>query len=178
MRKAIRIALLILIFTMTSVALSPAAEKEEKGFHSVPSELTGLDWKRTPFAVLNSPVKNESLIWVGLVKSVYVSQKDGKTEIEWLCEHLSFVKPGPSAISVRPIEVRKGEGRFALSLVLEGMAIERALKFKEEHTSSPHYILVGGKFDGVVEREGRQVPFLYTLRFGMGPKLAVMKEKE
>ena len=110
MRRAIGIASLILIFSIISVALSVASEKEEKGFYSVPQELTGLDWKRTPISVLNNPVKDEPIIWVGLVKNVYVSKKDGKTEIEWFCEHISFVKPGPSPISVLPIGVRKGDG--------------------------------------------------------------------
>ncbi len=175
MEKAINIAVLVFMLLVLAISVFAAAEKEDKGFHSVPPELAGLDWKRTPVAVLNNPVKDEPLIWLGLVKNVFVSQKDGKTEIEWFCEHLSILKAGPTAILVRPIKARKGEGYFSLSIVLDGRTNERALKFKEEHTSSPHYILAGGKFDGVVEREGKQVPFLYTLRFGMGPNLALIE---
>jgi hypothetical protein len=52
--------------------------------------------------------------------------------------------------------------------------MEQALNFKKEHTSTPHYILVGGKFDGLVERQGMRVPFLYP--FGLGPDLAIIEK--
>ena len=148
--------------------------KKSSDFRAVPPELVGVDWKRTPNDVLRSPVKDEPLIWLGVVREVFVSHKDAKIEIEWNCEHLAFAEPGPEAISSRPIKVREGRGYFALSLVLGDMTTEQAMKFKREHTESPHYMLVGGTFAGFVERNGRQVPFLYTLRFGLGPNLAVV----
>jgi len=67
-----------------------------------------------------------------------------------------------------------GHGHFALSLIVDDMTTEQAMKFKREHTKSPHYMLVGGTFAGFVERNDRQVPFLYTIRFGLGPNLAVI----
>jgi hypothetical protein len=148
--------------------------KESSGFHVVPPELAGVDWKRTPNDVLRSPAKDEPLIWLGVVRDVFVSHKDSEIEIEWNCEHLAFVEPGPTAISTRPIQARAGDGYFALSLIIRDMTTEQAMKFKREHTESPHYMLVGGTFAGYVERNGRQIPFLYTLRFGLGPKLAVV----
>ena len=148
--------------------------KESGGFRVVPPELAGVDWKRTPNDVLHSPVKDEPLIWLGVVRDVFVSHKDGKIEIEWYCKYLAFADSGPAAISTRPIKAREGHGYFALSLIVADMTTERAMKFKREHTESPHYMLGGGTFAGFVERNGRQVPFLYTLHFGLGPNLAVI----
>jgi hypothetical protein len=123
---------------------------------------------------LHSPINDEPLIWLGIIKDVFVSPKGDKMEIEWLCEHLAFAEPGPEAISFRPIKAHEGRGGFSMSLIVEDMTMDQAIKFKKEHTESPHYMLVGGTFAGFVERNGRQVPFLNTLRFGLGPKLAVM----
>jgi hypothetical protein len=175
MRKISYSLLLVLLFLVGCASVPSMPAKESSDFRAVPPELVDVDWKRTPNDVLRRPVKDEPLIWLGVVREVFVSHKDGKVEIEWFCEHLSFVEAGPAAISGRPIKARKGEGHFALSLILNDMSIEQALKFKTEHTASPHYILVGGNFAGVVEREGIRVPFLYALRFGLGPNLAVME---
>jgi len=167
---------LLLIFMLlpgcASVPRTPA--KQSSDFREVPPELAGVDWKRTPDDVLRSPTTGEPLIWLGLVRDVFVSHKDGEIEIEWNCEHLAFVEPGPTAISTRPIKGREGHGYFALSLIIRDMTTEQAMKFKREHTESPHYMLVGGTFAGFVERNGRRVPFLYSLRFGLGPNLAVV----
>jgi hypothetical protein len=57
---------------------------------------------------------------------------------------------------------------------MHDMTMEQAMKFKREHTESAHLMLAGGTFVGFVERNGRQVPFLYTLRFGLGPNLATV----
>ncbi len=177
MKRLPYIAVLFWGILMTACMTVPATTGgKEKGFLSVPPELAGVDWKRTPEAVLSNPVKDEPLIWLGIVRKVDVTQRDKKIEIAWYCEHLSFVEAGPPAIGKRPIKAKEGKGFFALSLILDDMSIEQALKFKKEHTASPHYALVGGKFDAVIEREGRPIPFLYTLRFGMGPNLAVIED--
>lgn len=152
--------------------MSNRAEKDNESFRKVPLELAGVDWERTPDDVLANAEKDEPLIWLGMVKDVSVNGKDGKIEIEWVCEHLEFVESGPEAISVRPIKARHGHGYFALSLILDDMTMDQAMKFKREHTESPHYMLVGGTFLGFVDRGGRQVPFLYALRFVLGPNLA------
>ena len=168
-------SLLLILFLFVGCASAPnMPAKESSGFRVVPPELAGVDWKRTPDEVLRSSVKDEPLIWLGVVRDVAVTRKDGKIEIEWYCEHLAFTEPGPGAILTRPIKAREGHGYFALSLIVGDMTTEQAMKFKREHTESPHYMLVGGTFSGVVERSGRQVPFLYTLRFGLGPNLAVI----
>jgi len=170
---------ILLIVLLSLVACAPIQTKLDRtrnSFRSVPAELAGVDWKRTPNDVLNRPIKDEPLIWIGIVRNVFVSHKEGKIEIEWLCEHLRFSEPGPEAVSIRPIKARPGLGFFALSLVVSDMTTEQAMKFKNEHTASPHYMLVGGTFAGFVERGGRRVPFLYTLRFGLGPNLAMMTE--
>ena len=175
--KKLSFALLIVLLPL--VACAPIQTKQDRSrnsFRSVPAELTGVDWKRTPNDVLNRPIKDEPLIWVGIVRDVFVSHKEGKIEIEWLCEHLSFAEPRPEAISIRPIKARPGLGYFALSLIVSDMTTEQAMKFKNEHTASLHYMLVGGTFAGFVERDGKRVPFLYTLRFGLGPNLAIMIE--
>ena len=147
-------------------------------FRTVPEDLAGVDWSRTPTDVLNNPQKDEPLVWLGVVRSVYIkqNQKENKIEIEWLCEHLNFAEPGPTAISVRPIKARSGQGYFTLSVIVENMSIEQARQFRSEHTASPHYMLAGGKFAGIVEREGRRVPFLYMYRFGLGPDLAIIQK--
>jgi hypothetical protein len=176
MKKLIYISLLIFMFAVACTPAVKITERDEKDLRSVPSELSGLDWKRTPMSVLSNPIMEEPLMWLGLVKNVSVTEEDNKTKIEWFCEHLSFVETGPAAISGRPIKARKGEGDFAISLIMTDMTKEQALKFKSEQTSTAHYILVAGKFDGFVEREGRRIPFLYSLRFDLGRNLAVMTE--
>jgi len=172
-------SLILLMVLLLLVACAPIQTKQDRSrnsFTSVPAELTGVDWKRTPNDVLKKPIKDEPLIWAGIVRDVFVSHKEGKIEIEWLCEHLSFAEPGPEAISTRPIKARPGLGYFALSLIVSDMTTDQVMKFKNEHTASPHYMLVGGTFAGFVERDGRRVPFLYTLRFGLGPNLATVAE--
>ena len=125
---------------------------------------------------MSNPIKDEPLIWVGLIKEVTVTNRGNEIEIEWLCEHLAFNEPGPAAIAVRPIKVHKGSGFFALSIVSKEMPLERALEFKKQHTSSPHFVLAGGTLYSIIERKGHKVPFIYTLRFGMGPELAKIIE--
>ncbi len=171
------IALLSFLLLAACVTTPRKMGTEERSFLTVPPELAGADWKRTPTAVLDSPVKNEPLIWLGMVRDVHVGQKGGRAEVEWLCEHLSFAQPGPAAISVRPIRAHKGEGYFVVSLIIDDVTAEQGVKFKAMHTASPHYILVGGKYSDVVEREGKQLPFLYALRLSLGPNLSVMEEE-
>ena len=146
--------------------------KGNNSFREVPPELQGVNWAKSPNDVMGNPIKDEPLIWVGLIKDVTVSNKGNEVEIEWLCEHLAFTEPGPAAISVRPIKVHRGSGYFALSIVSGEMPLEQALKFKQQHTSSPHYVLACGTLYSIIERKGQKVPFIYTLRFGMGPDLA------
>lgn len=150
--------------------------KESRSLRQVSPEVVGTNWNRAPEDVLASPLKDEPLIWIGAVKNAFVKKLNDKIEIEWLCEHLAFSEPGPDAISVRPIKVRKGRGHFALSIISSDMPMEQAMKFKKEHTDSPHYILVEDKFAGFEEIEGMKVPSLYVYRFGMGPDLAEIIE--
>ena len=170
------IVMLVILPLLSACASSPQRLRtQERGFRAVPSELAGVNWLRTPVDVLNSPLKDESIIWVGIIKDVLIKNEDS-IEIEWLCEHLSFADPGPDAIKRRPVTVHKGQGLFAVSLILPEMTMEDANRFKSEHTATPHYMLVGGRFLGFIQREGKQVPFLYVLRFGIGPRLAVFQE--
>jgi hypothetical protein len=151
MRKIPHVLLFVLLALAGCVTAPKLPPKENSGFHGVPSELTGVDWKRTPNDVLRSPVKDEPLIWLGVVKGVSVNHKEGKIEIEWYCEHLSFAEPGPAAISIRPVKARDGDGYFALSLILEDMTIEQAMKFKRAyrvtslHAGGWHICRVCGK---------------------------------
>jgi hypothetical protein len=148
------------------------ATKGTDSFTQLPQELSTVDWTRTPEDVLNSPKKNEPLVWVGQVQEVLLSQNGSKVEILWLCKHLRFAEPGPAAISKRPIKVKTGDRLFAVSLVAENMSMEEARKFQREHTGSAHYLLAGGTFPSFVESHGAKVPLLNTLRMGLGPKLA------
>jgi hypothetical protein len=134
-----------------------------------------VDWTRTPEDVLNSLNKDEPLVWVGLVEEVLVSQKGSQVEILWICKHLRFAEPGLAAISRRPIKVKEGAGSFAVSLVVDGMSLEEARQFQREHTTSPHYLVAGGTFQSFVENHGQKVPFLKTIRMGLGPKLAAFR---
>ena len=167
---------LVLLAGIACTSIHQERVRKSSDFRTVPSELIGVDWNRTPRDVLTNPIRNEPLIWVGVVRDVVVQEKDGEIEIEWLCEHLMFYEPGPSAISVRPIKTRKGEDLFVLSLIIKDMSIDRAKKFQRDHTAKPHYMLAGGKLAGFVERQGRRVPFLYTYRFGLGPDLAIIEK--
>jgi hypothetical protein len=160
-------------------ACTPTQEKrrdEGNSFRTVPDELREVNWSRTPNIVMQTPLKDEPLIWLGVVKDVSVKQKDNKIEIEWLCQYLNFANPGPAAISVRPMKAQPGEGYFALSLILEKMTLEKAKELQKEHLATPQYMLAGGKFDGFVQRKGMRVPFLYTYRFSLGPNLAIIEK--
>ncbi|MDY6951076.1 MAG: hypothetical protein SWE60_06170 [Thermodesulfobacteriota bacterium] len=147
-----------------------------KGFRTVPPPLIEADWERTPTDVLSNPVEDEPLIWAGIVAHVYVRARDGRVEVEWLCKHLRFCKPGPRAISVRPVEVKEGEGYFSLALRLKSISLKQAERFQKEHVLTPHYMLAGGTLKEIVEREGRKVPLLQVLRFGLGRDLAVLAD--
>lgn len=163
------IVTLLLIASCGTIA-NQTRKAGSNSFRDVPPELESVNWIKSPNDVMSHPIKDEPLIWVGLIKEVTVSNKGN--EIEWLFEHLAFTEPGPAAIATRPIKVNKGYGCFALSIVSKEMPLERALEFKQQHTASPHYVLAGGTFYSIIEKKGRKVPFLYTLGFGMGPDLA------
>lgn len=177
MKKFCSYLLSLLILTACAAVPNQSAE-ENSSFRKVPTELTGVNWKRTPNDVLRSPEKDEPLIWLGVVKDVFVSQKDGKIEIKWFCNHLVFAEPGPEAIIIRPIKARQGQGYFSLSLVIGDMTMDQAMRFKKEHIDSPHYMLAGGRFAGFVKMNEKQIPFLQTLRFGLGPDLVTLLEKK
>jgi hypothetical protein len=172
-RKVISIGLLMLIVAGCTSAQPP---KASEGFTQLPPELSAVKWTRNPHDVLDNPTKGEPLVWVGLVKEVLVYQQGTKIEIDWLCVHLRFADPGPEAISKRPIKVRQGRGLFGVSLVTENMSLEDARKFQAEHTRTPHYLLAGGTFEAVQDWKDSKVPFLTTLRMGLGPKLAELVE--
>jgi hypothetical protein len=137
MKKRSSILLLILLLFAGCASAPKMPVRESIGFRAVPPELAGVDWNRTPDDVQRSPVKDEPLIWLGIIRDMSVTDKDGKIEIEWYCEHLLFVEPGLTAISSRPIKAQPGQGYFALSLVIGDMTTEQAVKFKREHTGSP-----------------------------------------
>ncbi|MBN1380677.1 MAG: hypothetical protein JXA41_03270 [Deltaproteobacteria bacterium] len=175
-RKVFYIIITLFLISSCATTSSQTREAGKNSFRDVPPELEGVNWIKSPNDVISNPIKDEPLIWVGLIKDVTVSNKGNEIEIEWLCEHLAFTEPGPAAITVRPIKVHKGSGHFALSIVSNEMPMERALKFKQQHTSSPHYVVAGGTFYSIIERNNRKVPFLYTLLFGMGPDVAKIIE--
>jgi hypothetical protein len=152
--------------------------KQSDTFTQLPPELSAVDWTRTPDDVLAGPKKDEPLVWVGQVTEVLAYQKGSKIEINWLCKHLKFVDAGPTAIAKRPIKVTNGAGLFGVSLVVEDMSMEQAMKFKAEHTRIPHYLLAGGTFSSVLDRQGSKIPFLQTSRMAMGPKLVEFTSSE
>lgn len=168
-KKVISIGLLVLLVASCTSGQPP---KTSENFTRLPPELSTVEWTRNPEDVAANPRKSEPLVWVGLVKEVLIYQQGTKIEIDWLCQHLRFAEPGPEAISKRPIKVRKGTGLFGVSLVLENMSVEDARKFQAEHTRTPHYLLAGGTFETVKDWKGSKIPFLNTLRMGLGPKLA------
>lgn len=170
--------LLLLLLIMACVPTQQKRDMKSNSFRSVPAELSGVNWRITPIDVLKNPKEEEPLIWLGIVKNVYIKEypKENKIELEWLCEHLNFAEPGPDAISVRPIKARTGEGFFSLSVISENMTIEQARNFQTEHTATQHFMLAGGKLSGFVDRDGKRVPFLYTYRFGLGPDLAIIEK--
>ena len=175
MRKIFYTILILLL--VTSCANAPSQNgKGSHSFRDVPPEWGKINWGKTPNDVIRDPIKDEHLIWVGLVRNVSVTNKGDKIEIEWFCEHLAFTELGPAAISTRPIKTHKGQGYFVFSIIVSEMSMAQAMKFKKEHTSSPHYVLAGGTLDSLVEREGKKIPFLYVLRSGWGPDLAKIIE--
>lgn len=176
MNSKIIILLSLFLFLSACSVMQKKLNEDDGSFRTVPIELTDFDWKRMPVDVVANPRPDEPLIWLGVVKDVMIIPKDGKIEIKWFCQHLSFADHSPHAISTRPIKARPGKGYFIVSLIIEQMTMEEAMNFKHEHTATPHYMLAGGKLDAIVEREGIQVPFLHTLKFGLGPNLAVVEQ--
>ena len=61
MRKIAQLLLLIPLVLAGCVSAPKMPPKESSGFRAVPSELTGVDWKRAPNDVLRSPAKDEPL---------------------------------------------------------------------------------------------------------------------
>lgn len=167
--------LLSLLILCLTICVSVGTGKSADSFTQLPPELSAVVWTRTPQDILRSPQVGESLVWVGQVEEVLISQNGSKVELLWVCKHLRFANPGPAAISQRPIKVETGDGTFAVSVVAENMSVEQARKFKREHTASPHYLLAGGTFQSFVEHRGIKIPFLHTLRMGLGPQLATFK---
>jgi len=165
-----------LLFVVACGTVQKTEGDNRKSFRTVPPALIKVDWHRTPTDVLSNPVQDEPLIWAGIVEHVYVRPRDGKIEVEWFCKHFRFCRPGPKAISVRPIEVKEGEGYFTLALTLKDISLKQAERFQKEHTLTPHYMLAGGIFLGIAQREGRKVPLLRVLRFGLGRDLAVLAD--
>lgn len=174
MKKLFYIVIFSLFFISACSTSHKQTTEESRSIRQVSPEVVDADWNRTPKDVLENPIQDEPIIWVGIVKNVFVKEQNGKIEIEWVCEHLAFYEPGPAAISVRPIKVCKGQGYFVLSLIIGDMTMEQAMKFKKEHTATKHYILVEGKFTGFEEIDGMKVPFLFTYHFGVGSDLAKM----
>jgi hypothetical protein len=169
------IALVLFLIFLISYTSTQRAN-ESRDFTQLPSELSAVDWTRTPEDIVTNPKKSEPLVWIGLVKEVLVYQKEAKVEIDWVCQHLTFVDPSPAAISKRPIRVRKGSGVFGVSLVMENMSLDEAKKFQTQHTLTPHYLLAGGTFGGMKDWKGSKVPFINTSGMAVGPKLAQFKE--
>lgn len=103
------IVTLLLIASCGTIA-NQTRKAGSNSFRDVPPELESVNWIKSPNDVMSNPIKDEPLIWVGLIKEVTVSNKGNEIEIEieWLCEHLAFTEPGPAAIATRPIKVNKG----------------------------------------------------------------------
>ena len=156
------------------VLLASCATPRDK--HRAPFELPAnfgpVAWTTTPADVIATPQKDTSVVWVGQITDFTYAEHDNGLEIEWICDSLPIAAAGPEAIRRRPISVGdRTNGRFLVNLVQVGMTDDKAKALKRQYEAAPHYVLVAGTVDAVVDRGGIPTVFLYTKAFELSKSL-------
>jgi len=109
-------------FVLVGVASVPSMPAKENLATSVQcAELCRCDWKRTPM-MSTQPCKRRALIWLGVVREVSVSHKDGKVEIE--CSVNNYPLSRRLAAILGPSHQKAEKERsLALLLILNDMSM-------------------------------------------------------
>jgi hypothetical protein len=132
----------------------------------LPPDFGPVAWTTSPANVVRNPEAGTPVVWVGRVTDFSYVRRDDGLVVEWVCESLPFAAPGFDAIQRRPIAVHgQSNGRFLVNLVDVGIAEDAARTMKRQYDRAPHYLLVAGTVDSVVERDGRPTVFLHTKVF-------------
>ncbi len=130
----------------------------------VPAELGVINWNLTPAAVLAEGKTGQSVVWLGTIEKVTAKPRGEETEVEWLCRHLRFAEPGPAAIARRPIPVtRDANGLFVVDLIIKAPT-EAAETIQEHFAGAGQYLLVAGRVEDVVTRDGSSAVVLHAAR--------------
>ena len=138
----------------------------------LPPNFGPVAWTTSPADVVATAQRDTSVVWVGKISDfTYVEHDDG-LEMEWVCESLPIADPGSEAIRRRPISVgNRANGRFLVNLVQVGMTDDTAKALKHQYEAAPHYVLVAGTVDAIVDRNGIPTVFLYTKAFELSESL-------
>jgi len=166
MRRLKIASLLVLASCASPIARPP-------GLRAVPRELGAVTWAVSPADVIGDRQIGTPVVWVGQVAEFTHTRRGDKLVLEWICDYLPFVAPGEGAIRQRPLSVggRSNRERFLVNLVEVDMTEEKAESMKGQYAATPHYILVAGTVDSIVDRAGVPTVFLYTWEFELSRDL-------
>jgi len=154
---------LVLLAVLMFAASCASPVTKNRGLLSIPPDFGPVAWTTSPAAVVQGRLKGTAVVWIGRVVAFTYAHRDGKLVLEWVCNSLPFVAPGPTAIRERPVAVRaQSNGRFLVNLVEVDMPDERAEALKRDYSAEPHYLLAAGTVDSIVDDDGIPTVFLYT----------------
>jgi hypothetical protein len=138
----------------------------------LPPDFGPIAWTTSPADIVRTRQTETPVVWVGQIANfTYVQRADGLV-LEWVCDSLPFAVPGADAIRRRPIAVgSEGNGRFLVNLIQVQMTEDAANTLKRQYDVVPHYVLVAGTVDSVVDRDGLPTVFVYTKAFELSKSL-------
>jgi hypothetical protein len=148
------------------------------GLRAVPADLAPVAWGVSPADVIREQRLGTPVVWVGKIVEFTYTPRDGKLVLEWICDYLPFNAAGERAMRQRPLSVGPpiDAERFLVNLIQVEMPEGRAESMKRDYAATPHYILVAGTVDSVVERGGFPTVFLYTREFELSRKLVALAQ--
>jgi hypothetical protein len=163
-----RLRIAVLIF-LASCAVPGSKQRE---LLEIPPDCGPVAWTTSPADVVRTQQTEMPVVWVGQISDFKYAQRDDGLLLEWVCDSLPFAIPGANAIRGGPIAVvNEGNGRFLVNLVQVQMSDDAAKTLKRQYEAAPHYILVAGTVDSVVDRDGLPTVFVYTKAFELSKSL-------
>ena len=134
-----------------------------------------IKWAATPQDYPKSISAKDSVLWVGPIEDInaYVNEQK-ETVIEFLCRHLSLVKPEPAGV-VEPIQAQDRQtGFFVISIRSPKMPLQQALDLREENKKKRHFAAVLGEpVDRRFFTVGRLAVYVHSEKAAMSDTLRV-----